>query len=166
MKNGFRLKTWAGPLTIGSFVVLTVTGILMFFHLNFGAVKLAHEWLSLVFVAGALAHLAVNWKPLLAYFRKPVGVGIISAILLVGALSLVPFGGGSHGHPLMAVARALEQSPLTLVAEVAQRSPQTVVEELKAQGLQVQNESQTISEIASENQRQSMEILNRVLGQR
>lgn len=43
MKDTFRLKTWAGPLTIGSFVVIAGTGILMFFHLNVGVVKLAHE---------------------------------------------------------------------------------------------------------------------------
>ena len=46
MKEILRPKTWAGPLMIGSFVVMAVTGILMFLHLNIGAMKLAHEWLS------------------------------------------------------------------------------------------------------------------------
>ena len=50
-------KTWAGPLTIGSFVLMAVRGILMFLHLNIGAMKLAHEWLELLFVTGGLTPL-------------------------------------------------------------------------------------------------------------
>lgn len=38
------LRKWATPLTIGSFLLMGVTGILMFFHLDIGLNKLAHEW--------------------------------------------------------------------------------------------------------------------------
>ena len=165
MKTDLRLKSWAGPLTAGSFVVMAVTGILMFFHLNFGAVRVAHEWLGWLLVIGAAAHLMVNWRPFLAYFRKPIGVGIMAAMFLLGALSLFPAGGGpGHHPPFLQVARALESSPLSLVAQVAKCSPQSALNELRTQGVQVQDETQTISEIASANRKQSLEILAYVMG--
>lgn len=36
----------ATPLTIGIFLIMSVTGILMFFHWDTGFNKLAHEWLG------------------------------------------------------------------------------------------------------------------------
>lgn len=36
-------REWATPLTIGSFLLIAVTGVLMFFHLDSGLNKLAHE---------------------------------------------------------------------------------------------------------------------------
>ena len=159
MKDTFRLKTWAGPLTIGSFVVIAGTGILMFFHLNVGLVKLAHEWLSWLLVVGAFAHLVVNWKAVVAYFRKPAGIVIMASLLVLGLLSLLPVGGSPRRPPHMDISRALDQSSLTLVAQVAKRSPQSAIDELKARGIQVRHGEQTISEIASDNEKRTMDIL-------
>lgn len=39
-------RNWATPLTIGSFLLMAVTGLLMFFHLDTGLNKAAHEWLG------------------------------------------------------------------------------------------------------------------------
>lgn len=164
MKDAFRLKTWAGPLTIGSFAVMAATGILMFFHLNIGAVKLAHEWLSWVFVIGVAAHLVVNWRPFLGYFRKPVGIGIMATVFLLGALSLLPAGGPPRRPPFMEAMRALERSSLDLVAQVAKRSPQSAIDELRARGFHVRQEAETISEIASDNRKPSVEVLAIVIG--
>jgi hypothetical protein len=164
MHDVLRLKTWASPLTIASFVVVAATGILMFFHWDFASVKVVHEWVSWLLVAGALAHLVVNWGPTIRHFRRPVGVGIMAIVLLLGALSLVPAGRHPHGPSSAAPLRALEQSPLALVAQVAKRSPESALEALRSKGIQVRDEAQTISEIASENGKRSTEILAHVTG--
>jgi hypothetical protein len=167
MKDLFRLKTWAGPLTIGSFVVISVTGIMLFFHVNVGLAKLAHEWLGWVLVVGGVAHLFVNWQAFLAYFRKPVGVGIIAIMLLLGGLSMLATGGGGGGPrrgPMMDFSRVLEQSSLTLVAQVAKRDPQAAIDDLKARGIQVKNAEQTVSGIATDNDKRSLEVLACILG--
>jgi hypothetical protein len=166
MREFFRFRTWAGPVTIGSFVVMGISGILLFFHVNIGLMKLAHEWLGWVFVVGAVAHLAVNWRPFVAYFRKPAGLAIMAVLLLAGVLSLLPAGGGgpSPRQSFMAMSRALEQAPLSAVAQVAKRSPQSVQEDLESKGIQVRHGEQTISEIASDNEKHSMEILTHVFG--
>jgi hypothetical protein len=164
MKDTLRLKVWAGPLTIGSFAVMAGTGVLMFFHLSGGALKLAHEWLGWLMVIGGIAHLAVNWRPLVAYFRKPVSVTIIAVVCMLGLVSRAPLGGFERRPPFFNVAKALEQSSLSTVAQVAKRSPQATIDELTAKGFQVQSADQTIAEIAAENDRSSMEALACALG--
>ena len=44
-------REWATPITIGAFLLSAVTGVLLFFHLDSGLNKLAHEWLSWVLLA-------------------------------------------------------------------------------------------------------------------
>lgn len=163
VKQLLRLTKWAGPLTIGSFGVVAVTGILMFFHLNTGLMKLLHEWMSLLFVLGAIAHIAVNWRAFLGYFRKPVAIIIIAVPLALGALSFLPEGSGSsHRPPFAETSRALEQSSLSVVARVVKHSPESLMEELKTKGIRVRNGEQTIREIASENSVRSMEVLGHI----
>ena len=166
MKGALRLKSWAGPVTIGSFAVVGLSGILMFFHLNVGLVKLAHEWLGWLLVIGAIAHLVVNWRPFLGYFRKPAGLAIMAIFLVLGLLSFLPAGGPNRRPPFMAMSSALEKAPLTLVAQVAQSTPLAVTEHLKSHGIEVRDSAQTISQIAADNQKRSMEVLVCVFDQR
>src|SRR3569833_342464 len=63
------LRSWATPLTIGAFALMSVTGVLMFFHLDRGLTGDLHEWFSWALLAAVAAHVVVNWRPLLVYFR-------------------------------------------------------------------------------------------------
>jgi len=164
MKGAFRLQMWAGPLVIGSFAVMAVTGIMMFFHWNIGAVKLAHEWLGWLLVIGGIAHLLVNWRPFLGYFRRPTSVVIAASVALLGFASLLPLGGSSRRPPLMNVSRALEQSSLSVVAQVVKRDVQEMKAELAANGIRVRHEEQTIADIAADNGRPAMQVLASVFG--
>lgn len=153
-----RFRTWAGALTIGSFIVMSVTGILMFFHLNIGMIKLAHELMSWLFVIGAVAHVVVNWKAFFGYFRTPLGAAIIGIVVLLGAVSFLPMGGPHGRPPFMEIMAAMEQASLELVAQVLKRDPQTLIQQLQAQGIQVRQPTQTLAEIAAQNQKRTMEI--------
>jgi len=62
------MKSWATPLAIGSFIILAVTGILMFFKVEAGYIKPVHEWLNWAMVAGVVLHTIANWKAFLSYF--------------------------------------------------------------------------------------------------
>jgi hypothetical protein len=163
VKTSLGLRVWAGPLTIGSFGVVAITGILMFFHLNIGLVKFAHEWLGWLLVVGAVAHVILNWKPFLAYFRKPSGIAITVTLFLLGVLSFLPSGGGRGRPPFGEAFRALERSSLSVLAPIAKSSPQSLVDQLKARGIRVQDSEQTITEVASQNSMPSMVILGYIL---
>ncbi len=163
MKEALKLRAWAGPLTIGTFAVVAVTGVFMFFHLNSGLSKAAHEIVGFLLVVGVLAHLAVNWKPFLAYFRKPFAVSVIMLFLVLGGLSFISLGGGEGHPPFMEVVSALENSSLNVVAQVAKSSPQELMSELKDKGIKVESPELTIAQISAKNGKQSMEVLMQIM---
>ena len=160
-ENNSLLRKWATPITIGSFVIVAVTGVLMFFHLEIGLVKLAHEWLSWLFVVGSVAHIAVNWRAFTKYFSKPVSMAIIAVTLAVGAMAFLPIGGGKGGNKakMMKAVGALEQSSLNLIAQIEKTTPETLIGKLQANGIQVNDAAQSIEEIARSNQKKPMDIL-------
>ncbi|RBP88189.1 uncharacterized protein DUF4405 [Rhodobacter sp. 140A] len=79
------LRSWATPLVIGSFLLMWGDRGLMFFHLDTATMKTVHEWAGFVLVAGAIAHLVLNWRPFTLYLRRPLAAAIIG----FGALALV-----------------------------------------------------------------------------
>lgn len=71
------------------FLVVAISGLLMFFHLFDGYTEVVHEILGLFFVVCAIFHIILNWKALKIHFKKGVflpalfGVVTVSAILIV-----------------------------------------------------------------------------------
>lgn len=102
MKN---LRNWATPLTIGSSLVMAVTGILMFFHLETMMGKVVHEWAGWLMVLGIVAHAALNWRPLTLYFKRRLAVGIIAGGVLITSLTLLPISGLGE-NPMQGLAMA------------------------------------------------------------
>ncbi|MGD9918790.1 MAG: DUF4405 domain-containing protein [Paenirhodobacter sp.] len=85
-----KLRSWATPLVIGSFLIMAVTGVLMFFHLDTATMKTIHEWAGLVMVAGAIAHVILNWRAFSLYFKRPLAAGIMALGAVVLAVTFVP----------------------------------------------------------------------------
>ena len=78
-------REWATPLTIGLFILMAVTGILMFFHLDSRLNKLAHEWLGWLFVVGVVAHAAANWTGVKYHFLMgSTGLYCCSLLYFIG----------------------------------------------------------------------------------
>ena len=80
----------ATPLTMGAFLIMAVTGILMFFHWDTGFNKVAHEWLGWLLVVAVGLHVLANMSAFKNHFKKPntkIIVGVLTAIL---ALTFLP----------------------------------------------------------------------------
>lgn len=159
MRQALGMQTWSGALTIGSFIVISVTGILMFFHINLGLVKVAHEWLSWVFVVAAICHAIVHWKLFLGYFRNRVALAFMVPVLVLGGLSLIPASGNGSRHPVVQVMARLEHAPLESVARLVESDLSAVIQTLKASGITVETASQTVAEIAEKNGKRPMDVL-------
>lgn len=129
-------RDWATPLTIGTFAVISVTGILMFFHLDTGLNKLAHEWLSWVLVAAVAAHAVVNWPGFKRYFlSSKVGRAIIAAGVLVLAGSFVTLPGKGGFPPHIMAMKAVSAAPLASVAPLTGRPVATLIDDLAKAGI-------------------------------
>jgi hypothetical protein len=152
------MKSWATPLATATFVILAVTGTLMFFKVEAGFIKPVHEWLSWAMTAGVILHIIANWKSFTGYFsRKPalaiIGTGLVVTLLAVFAPA------GEHPNPRMNITKALASARLETVAEVAGQNSATLIEKLGSKGITVSLASMSIREIAKQNNKKDMEVL-------
>lgn len=150
-------REWATPLTIGSFGLMAVTGILMFFHLDSGLNKTAHEWLGWLMVAAVAAHAAANWLGFKRYFlssRSGRGILLASTLVIAGSFASMPGGkdGGNASPPALAI-RAVTQAPLAQVAPLTGRPLAQVQAELAAVGISMAPEQSLASVIGPDRER-------------
>ena len=133
-----KLREWATPLTIGAFTLMAVTGVLMFFHLETGFNKPAHEWVGLVMVAAVALHAFANWTAFRRYFLgNATGQGLIGLGAAALALSFIPVSGGEGASPPVMAMRAVSRAPIATVAALTGRPTEAVLADLARAGVAV-----------------------------
>ena len=120
------------PVTIVTFVVSTVTGVMLLLHWNTGLVRFSHEWLSMAFSAIALWHLVKNWRAFLGYLKRYAAKAafvatIVASVVFTGMTGTT--GGGSVNPG--AVFGALSGATLEAAAPALGLTPDKAVEVLK-----------------------------------
>ncbi|EKE67767.1 DUF4405 domain-containing protein [Gallaecimonas xiamenensis] len=156
-----NLKSWATPLTIGGFVISAITGVVIFFHINIGLVRPAHEWLSWAMIVGAAFHLWYNWPAFKRYLKKGLPLLIMLAFMGLTAASFYPVErqqGGGRGAMMQAV-NLLTSAPLNRLAPLLDTSPETLAEQLQAQGFQVYELEQSLDDLARQQGKRGVELL-------
>jgi hypothetical protein len=156
------LKPWATPVASGAFLISAVTGVLIFFDIEMGAVEPVHKWLSWLLLGGVGVHIFSNWNQFSGYFSKRPALGIIGMALVVTVASLLPvFGekeeGGGRGAGI--ASKALESSSLETVALVLKTTPQVLVSRLEKSGIVTDASHSTIKEIAARNGKSGKMVL-------
>lgn len=83
-------RNYITPFISLVFLVVGLSGLLMFFHLFDGYTEVVHEYLGVFLVICAIFHIILNWKALKIHFKRGVfipallGVLAISVTLIVG----------------------------------------------------------------------------------
>lgn len=158
-----KIRDWATPLTIGSFVLIAVTGVLMFFHLDTGLNKVAHEWLGWALLAAVAVHGAANFPAFKRHFSHRAGIGIVAAfVLLLGASFISPPGQAGGKPPHLLATQALLDAPLPLVAQVAGKEVEGLVSQLQSAGFTIRAD-QSLRQAAA-GREQQMKALGVVFG--
>lgn len=155
-------RNWVTPITAGAFLLSAVTGVLIFFHIDSGANKFVHEWLSWVLLGGALLHTTANFTGLKMHLRSRRGQALVGIFVVALALSFIPLGGDKGEPPFMAPVRALGESSLTTLAQVAQITPEQLRERLAKAGIQPSSDQQTLAELVGPDARKQMNVLGSV----
>ena len=153
-----KMKSWATPLAAGTFVILAVTGILMFFKINIGYIKPVHEWLSWAMVIGVVFHTIANWKPFISYFSKKPSLSIIGAGLIITMLSVF-MPSANDGNPGMKMIKALGTVKIETIADIAGQNSDAILTKLEQKGISEAGTSMTIREIAAMNGKKEKDIL-------
>lgn len=154
------IRSWATPLTVGSFFLISVTGILMFFHLETGLSKLAHEWLGWFLVIGVAAHLWLNWRAFTTYFKRPAAMTIMGAgaAVLLAAL-LVP--AGEADVPVRQALGSLTQAPISTLASLVGKEEASLLAAL-ATDHPGATASQSLSDLTGNDPEAAVHLLSRV----
>jgi len=142
-----RHRPWITPVVIGAFLLSAITGVLMFFHLDSGLNKTAHEWLSWAMVIGVSLHVFLNLNAFKRYFTQTTGKVVVGLFALVLALSFIP-AGGEAGEPGFAPpVRALAKAPIPVLAQVLGTTSEALKAQLATQGHPVQNDQQSLQDL-------------------
>lgn len=103
MKDPILQKPVLSPFLVTIFAAISVTGVLLFFHIKNGSIVVVHEWLGLIFVVTGLIHLILNFRQFSAYLKlRRSWIAITAAALLILVLALAGLnhkGGHNRGQP-------------------------------------------------------------------
>lgn len=153
----------ATPLTIGSFLLIAVTGVLMFFHLDSGLNKLAHEWLAWAMIAAVGWHVTLHFRAFARYFSHPRSRWLIGAFVLLLAATFVPLPAGGGKPPHVAAVNALLDAPIERVAALTGRETAQLLGQLDAAGIKGQTAG-SLRAAAGPGRERQMQALKIALG--
>lgn len=107
-----ELRLWISPVTSVSFVVMALTGCLMFFGVRARLINGVHEWMGLLFVVFGLVHLMLNWGQLVSYFTlRAARLALIGAVVMCILIALSA-GQGEHKRRIERQNSSLPPAPL------------------------------------------------------
>jgi hypothetical protein len=89
-------RNWATPLTIGAFILMAATGILMFFHIDRGINSSAHEWFSCCFMMGVAGHVTPDFRPFKNHLKSGWGRTSVNVFAFVFVASFFTFTWGAR----------------------------------------------------------------------
>ena len=160
-RKRFGLRTWATPLTIGSFILMAVTGVLMFFDVVPGYVTFAHEWASWFFLIGTAGHIAVNFRPFTKHLRSNWGRANVAIFSIVLVVSLFSFGRITAPQLKWPISNALVEAPLSVLADVTRTDAAQLLVKLAKHGVSATPE-QNIKNLAEKHDMDEFHILGLV----
>ena len=82
-------RNYVTPFISLIFLVVGISGLLMFFHLFDGYTEVVHEYLGVTFVACAIFHIILNWRGLKSHFGKKVFIPALLGVLTTSAILIV-----------------------------------------------------------------------------
>jgi Domain of unknown function (DUF4405) len=155
-------REWATPLTAGSFIVLAVTGLLMFFHFDRGLNHLAHEWIGWLLVLGVTCHVTANYLGFKKHLSGHLGKSVIFVFILVLGLSFIQPEERKRPPGWAQPVKALAFLPFNELASVAKLSVDEVRERLTESGLNPTSNDQSIKDLVGHNLRKQVAALNAI----
>jgi hypothetical protein len=149
MAERITVRTWATPLTIGAFILMAVTGMLMFFEQDRGIVTVIHQWFSWLLLLGAGGHIVANFRPLKQHLRGrwgQVSVASFASFLVASFFSWGLITGPQLERP---IETALVDAPLSALAGVTHIEPDALTRKLDAHGVHATSE-QSVRQLAQQ----------------
>lgn len=158
-------RQWVTPLVAGSFLLMGVTGILMFFHWDTGLNKTVHEWLGWAMVVAVALHVMVNLQGFKNMFRTTLGKGILGLFTLILALSFFNLGGGegNGGPPFKNSVNLLSNASITELSQISHIDEQILLTRLQQAGVNSATAQSSVKQLVGDDLGKQMQTLNSIL---
>lgn len=130
-------------------MLLSVTGVLMFFHLDSGLNKLAHQWFSWLLLMAVIAHAASNGAAFKRYFMLRRAQLILLLMLVLTVMTFLPVETRKPNPQKMAV-MVLESATLGQVAALKGKTLKDMQIYLRSRGFSVQDQDASLQEISKQ----------------
>lgn len=148
MTRPFTIRDLATSATALVFLVVGMTGVMMYFHWFDAYTKEMHETLGLAFVAAAILHVYVNWRAMRGYFSKKLFLILLAVVAAVSAGFLLNAKSGPD--PKRIVLDAVLKAPLEVSAGVLGQDLDAVKTRLHDRGIEA-NATSSIDTLSKAN---------------
>lgn len=156
--NKGNIRDVATSYTTLVFLVVGISGVMMFFKFNDMLVKELHEILGLVFVVAALLHVFVNWKSMKTYFSKKTF--IVASIITLAVSSVFIYQSSDKGdNPKMVMIQKVLDAPLADSFKLLNGNYDKAIGKLKAQNITI-SDQKSIKAIAQENKTSPFRVIS------
>ena len=128
-------RNYITPFISLVFLVVGLSGLLMFFHLFDGYTEVVHELLGVFFLVCAIFHIMLNWKALKIHFKRGVFIPAGLAVAVVSILFIVQ----QQLHPKVdtILLDRIIKAPINDVFKALQVDSAQAVRRLQANGISI-----------------------------
>lgn len=155
------LRPWATPVTIGAFVLMATSGVMMFFEVLPGYITSAHKWLSWLFLLGTGAHIILNNRALVRHLGSAWGRASLAVFTLALIVSTFSFGQVTASQFETHVSRTLVEAKLSTLADLTRTNETALLRKLAAHGVEARS-NQTVKEVATRHGIEDFHVLRLV----
>lgn len=150
-------RNYITPFISVVFLVVGLSGLLMFFHLFDGYTEVVHELLGIFFVVCAVFHIMLNWKALKIHFKKNVFIPAGLTVAVISALFIVQ----QQVNPKVdtILLERIIKGPIDDVFKVLRVDSAEAVKRLQANGISIVG-AKTIEEIWINNDADPEEVID------
>jgi len=151
-----KKRELATSFTTFLFLVIGITGVMMYFHILDKYTKQMHEILGLAFVAIVFFHVIFNWKSMKNYFSSKVFFisGTIVSIIALGFI----LNTSDEPNPKRVVFNSVFNKPIEKTSVLFNDNYEIAKDKLQKAGIKVED-GKSIRELAKSNQVSPFKII-------
>ena len=156
-----KFRSFATSLTTATFIIVGISGVMLFFNMKSLGAKLIHEYIGLAMMAVCVMHIVANFGSFKGYLRgiKFASIALIVA-LCVGAGVMINLNDKSGGKPpIKEIAKALSAKTPAQICEFTNRDC-AKIDALIAQ--KNANKNASLKEISAQTQLSETKLLNAI----
>lgn len=162
INNPGFLKKNATQLVVPLSIIVSITGLMMFFHIAQDSIEGAHEWLGIAFMVAIGLHMARNFKPMLNVIKTNRAKAFIAiAIIVLGAFVFTPKSKGEN--PFKQTTTLLMSAKISDAAPVFGLSNEEMTKRLSAVAGTAVTGQDSIQSIATKSKHNPVELLGAVV---